>query len=106
MVNTVIAEEQEVGGRQLLLDQIRPAIHAHLDDPVIETFGLTIGFGNEPVLSGVDLPVARHQITAIVGPSGSGKTTFLRSLNRMNDKLRGFRRSGRVELEGDRKSVV
>lgn len=100
MVSTVIAEEQEVGGCRLLLDQIRPAIHAHLDDPVIETFGLTIGFGNEPVLSGVDLPVARHQITAIVGPSGSGKTTFLRSLNRMNDKLRGFRRSGRVELEG------
>ncbi len=76
------------------------ATHGEVADPAMQAATLTIGFGAQPVLSSIELPLACQSITALVGPSGSGKTTFLRSLNRMNDKVRHFRLSGRVELYG------
>lgn len=42
--------------------------------------GLQKGFGQQPVLKGVDLEVPAGTITAVLGPSGSGKTTLLRIL--------------------------
>jgi phosphate transport system ATP-binding protein len=76
------------------------AVHGEVDEPVMQARGLTLGFGAVRVLEGVSMDIARHQVTALVGPSGSGKTTYLRSLNRMNDKVRGFVMSGTVSLEG------
>lgn len=62
--------------------------------------GLSISFGRNEILQEIDLEIPRFEVTALVGPSGSGKTTFLRALNRMNDRVRGFSLSGRVELDG------
>ncbi len=61
---------------------------------------LSLGFGAKTVLSDVNVEFPRGTITALIGPTGSGKTTFLRSLNRMNDKVRGYCRHGDVELDG------
>ena len=47
--------------------------------------GLTISYGSDVVLRGIDLKVQEHEVFGIIGPAGSGKTTFLRSLNRMNE---------------------
>ncbi|MDA8355968.1 MAG: phosphate ABC transporter ATP-binding protein [Actinomycetota bacterium] len=66
----------------------------------MEARDLTLSFGARPILSGVTAPFARGTVTALIGPTGSGKTTFLRTLNRMNDKVRGFRREGSVYLDG------
>jgi len=57
--------------------------------------GLTKGFGDQPVLTGVDLEVDGGSLTAILGPSGSGKTTLLRV-------IAGFERadSGSVAIGG------
>jgi len=44
--------------------------------------------------------IQRGKITGFIGPSGCGKSTVLRSLNRMNDLIRGFRIVGHVELHG------
>ena len=41
----------------------------------------------------------RGTITALIGPTGSGKSTFLRTLNRMNDKVMGFHHDGDVTLD-------
>ena len=41
---------------------------------------LTIGYGGEPVLDGVDLDVTAGQFVSLVGPSGSGKTSILRAI--------------------------
>src|SRR5665213_1118626 len=46
-----------------------------------------------------DMAFPRGTITALIGPTGSGKSTFLRTLNRMNDKVYGFRRDGEVLLD-------
>src|SRR6185295_11981635 len=44
--------------------------------------------------------VERGKITGFIGPSGCGKSTVLRSLNRMNDLIRGFRFQGHVHFQG------
>jgi phosphate transport system ATP-binding protein len=44
--------------------------------------------------------VQKGKITGFIGPSGCGKSTVLRSLNRMNDLIRGFRFEGHVRFQG------
>jgi phosphate transport system ATP-binding protein len=46
------------------------------------------------------MQIHRNLVTAIIGPSGCGKTTFLRSLNRMNDSVPGFRIEGKIRYHG------
>src|SRR5579859_2226068 len=46
------------------------------------------------------LKIQKGSITAFIGPSGCGKSTVLRSLNRMNDLVRGFRFEGKVQFRG------
>jgi heme exporter protein A len=44
----------------------------------IEISGLRVVLGDQPVLRGVDLTVARGARLALVGPNGAGKSTLLR----------------------------
>ena len=67
---------------------------------VVRANNLSVYYGSNQVISGVDLDVARYKITAIIGPSGSGKSTLLRCFNRMNDLIPSFRMSGQVLFEG------
>ena len=67
---------------------------------VIETNGLNLHFGPKAILNGVNMTFARGTITALIGPTGSGKSTFLRTINRMNDRVSGFRHEGDVLLDG------
>ena len=39
-------------------------------------------------------------VTAFIGPSGCGKSTFLRTFNRMNDYIEGFRVEGQILING------
>src|SRR4051812_6203964 len=52
--------------------------------------------GAVPAIAGISMKMHRGQITALIGPSGCGKSTFIRSLNRMNDSIPGFRVDGKV----------
>ena len=61
---------------------------------------LTLSFGPRAILSGVSADLRPGAVTALIGPTGSGKTTLLRTLNRMNDRVAGFRRAGDVLLGG------
>ncbi len=90
------------GGPSQAVDSVLDALDPDRDRPanVIETHGLGLSFGSKPVLSSIDMQFGRGTITALIGPTGSGKSTFLRSLNRMNDKVVGFRHEGDATLDG------
>lgn len=68
--------------------------------PVVVAADLTLGFGAKTVLESVSLDFPARAVTCLLGPTGSGKTTFLRTLNRMNDKVAGYWHSGDVLLDG------
>ena len=56
---------------------------------VISVQGLVKKFGDNTVLTGIDLDIADGEKIAIIGPSGCGKSTFLRCLNCMEDPSGG-----------------
>ncbi len=68
---------------------------------VMQSHELTLGFSGRMVLSDVNVALKRGSITALIGPTGSGKSTFLRTLNRMNDRVPGFSRKGDVTFDSE-----
>jgi subfamily B ATP-binding cassette protein MsbA len=51
--------------------------------------GVHFGYGNEPVLRGIDLEIRPGEIVALVGPSGAGKTSLVNLLPRFFDPTEG-----------------
>ncbi|WP_417264057.1 ABC transporter ATP-binding protein [Celeribacter sp.] len=50
---------------------------------------LRVGYGDRPVLDGIDLSLAPGQITAIIGANACGKSTLLRAMSRLLAPERG-----------------
>ena len=46
-------------------------------------------FGNQHILRGIGLRVARGEVVCVIGPSGSGKSTLLRCVNRLEEPSGG-----------------
>jgi phosphate transport system ATP-binding protein len=84
-----------------LVDSVLQALDPDRERPteVIEAKKLCLQFGQKAILSNIDMTFQRGTITALIGPTGSGKSTFLRTINRMNDKVAGFKYQGDVTLE-------
>lgn len=61
---------------------------------------LSVYFDYIQALNDVSIEFYANKITSIVGPSGCGKTSLLRTLNRMNDLMPGFRLDGKVTIDG------
>jgi phosphate transport system ATP-binding protein len=81
--------------------QIAPTTDWSAASTVMSATDLSLGFGSATIMQDITVNVAQGSITALIGPSGSGKTTFLRSLNRMNDKVQGFWKKGTISLYGE-----
>ena len=73
---------------------------ARSTETVFDVRDVGVSYGDKPALAHVTFKVQRNVVTAIIGPSGCGKSTFLRSLNRMNDSVRGFSLSGQILYHG------
>lgn len=53
---------------------------AAADSDIILAFeGLAVGYGDRPILEGVDIRVSPGQVVTLMGGSGTGKTTLLRA---------------------------
>ena len=72
-----------------------------VDQRVLDVHGLDFYYGKHQALFGVELPVARNQITALIGPSGCGKSTLLRTLNRIYSLYPGQRAEGQILFDGE-----
>ncbi|MFG2750233.1 amino acid ABC transporter ATP-binding protein [Streptomyces xanthophaeus] len=57
--------------------------------PEIEIRGLHKSFGDNHVLRGIDLEIARGEVVCVIGPSGSGKSTLLRCVNLLEEPDEG-----------------
>ena len=51
--------------------------------PVLESRNLTLSYGGEPVIAGLDLRIPPGRITVLIGRNGCGKSTLLRALARL-----------------------
>jgi NitT/TauT family transport system ATP-binding protein len=47
---------------------------------VLRVEGVSIAYGDEPILEAIDLDVAAGEFVSLIGPSGSGKTSILRAV--------------------------
>ena len=70
-------------------------------DNKIEAKNLDLYYGEKHALKNVSLNIKTNKITAFIGPSGCGKSTFLKTLNRMNDYVKGIKITGDVKLDGE-----
>ncbi len=62
--------------------------------------GFNFYYGDFQALKDITLDIEERKITALIGPSGCGKTTFLRALNRMNERIKGARAVGEIRIDG------
>jgi phosphate transport system ATP-binding protein len=67
---------------------------------VFDISDMTVFYGDKCALTRTSMKIYRNLVTAVIGPSGCGKSTFIRSLNRMNDAIAGFRLTGDVLYHG------
>ena len=70
------------------------------NQPAIVTEKLNLWYGDFQALEKVSLNLRSGIITGLIGPSGCGKTTFLRCLNRVNERYGNVRTEGTINLLG------
>ncbi|GAA3401567.1 phosphate ABC transporter ATP-binding protein PstB [Paenibacillus hodogayensis] len=68
---------------------------------LIEIEKLNLYYSEFHALKSIDMDIQEKSITAFIGPSGCGKSTLLRTLNRMNDTIKGVRIEGKVAVGGE-----
>ncbi len=68
--------------------------------PAIRTEALNLWYGDFQAIHGITIDIKPGIITSLIGPSGCGKTTFLRCVNRINERLGYVRTEGKIEVLG------
>jgi phosphate transport system ATP-binding protein len=68
---------------------------------VLDVEDVSVAYGGNPAIKGVNLRMHQNLVTAFIGPSGCGKTTLLRSLNRMNDLIPSASVTGQIRYHGE-----
>ncbi|MGA2294271.1 MAG: amino acid ABC transporter ATP-binding protein [Acidimicrobiales bacterium] len=67
-----------------------------MSDIMVQARDVRKSYAGVEVLKGVDLSVARGEVTCLIGPSGSGKSTLLRCINHLEKHD-----SGELRVDGD-----
>lgn len=62
---------------------------------------MRVRYGTFTAVRDISFEIPQNEITALIGPSGCGKSTVLRSLNRMNDLVKGAKVDGEVLYHGE-----
>ena len=67
---------------------------------VLSLQDVDIHYGRFQAVKEASLDIREKCVTAFIGPSGCGKSTVLRSINRMNDMIRGSWMTGKILFNG------
>ncbi|MGV8082260.1 MAG: phosphate ABC transporter ATP-binding protein PstB [Coriobacteriia bacterium] len=73
---------------------------AEILEEAFELIDVSVSYGKDVAVAGVNLKIPAKSVTALIGPSGCGKSTLLRVLNRMNEELGDVTTGGKVLLDG------
>jgi phosphate transport system ATP-binding protein len=71
---------------------------APADRVSIAASNLCLWYGDFQALKDVSVNIREGLITGLIGPSGCGKTTFLRCLNRLNERYGNVKTTGTVTI--------
>ena len=66
------------------------------NEVLIKVENLSKSFGDNEVLTNVNMQIEKGEVIAIIGPSGCGKSTFIRTLNQLEDVS-----GGAIYLDGE-----
>lgn len=66
---------------------------------MLELNNITLAYGDNPILKGVNLSVKRGDVVSIIGPSGTGKTTLLRCINALAKPSAGTIQLDQIHLD-------
>jgi len=77
-----------------------PHTNGHVNGSVVDVELKALYYGQFKAVRDTALSIKKNTVTAFIGPSGCGKSTVLRSINRMNDLIRGFRFEGQIRFRG------
>lgn len=80
---------------------LAPADEKSVRKGSINIKNFNVWFGNSHVLHSIDLQFSPNSINCVLGPSGSGKSTLIRSINRINDDIDGYRTDGNIYIDGE-----
>jgi len=72
-----------------------------MDDIKLSIDRVDAWYGQNHALKDISLKIPANDIYAFIGPSGCGKTTLLRSINRLNDLVSGFKLQGEISIDGE-----
>src|SRR5215203_6448818 len=77
---------------------------AHIEPPVIDLHGLSVSFGNRPILKNLrgDL---RGKAIGLLGPNGAGKTTLIHTLLGFHEPSAGTAKIFGHDIVGDAKKI-
>ena len=68
--------------------------------PALAAEDLVAGYGDIPVIRGVDISVLAGQVTAVVGPNGAGKSTLLKAILGLARVMGGQVTAGGTDITG------
>ncbi|CAN5350006.1 phosphate ABC transporter ATP-binding protein PstB [soil metagenome] len=96
---------QETGTKPMLDEQTTVAPlggTATMSAPAVFSIeAMKVMYGSFTAVRDITFDIPNNEITALIGPSGCGKSTVLRSLNRMNDLVRGAKVTGSVRYHDE-----
>ncbi len=75
-------------------------------ETMLSVSGVHAGYGDVPVLWGVDIEVERGEIACLVGSNGAGKTTLMRTISGLVQASAGSIRLSEKELAGAEPDAV
>lgn len=71
-----------------------------MSNTIVNVSELDLYYTDFHALKSVNMNIKPKSVTAFIGPSGCGKSTLLRTLNRMNDMIKGVKITGLLEIDG------